>query len=418
MIDADVVYGILLKAVVERNKPEEVFEMYSESCSGCIYLTDAIGNVTCGTKTPKFHEYLINRPINSIKDSLRVNEFVHVPANKIDEYEYVIQPLNADDLSAGIIIIEYSQESTEKMAEILSIVTGFVRLGSSSGERIPTSNSLEYLISRELLTSESGIAEELLLGARSSYPDFKPGFRIVCFTLPDSFIRFARYPAAIFRQTHQTAFSLRVGSKIYSFLYRESSENDRVNELRDELDLFCKENNVKCVVSSLFTSLSQRGVFIEQTDILSPLCLKIAPNDRVFFADDYFCEYVCAIVGQQIDPEYLNLTAIEYLAKQDAREGTEYLRTLNCYLDCRNNASLAAKKLFIDRTTLKYRLKKIDQLMHVNIESPATAIALKYGILIRDILLANSNAAESGGSRSNSGRVRQTPVFWEAGATK
>ena len=207
-------------------------------------------------------------------------------------------------------------------------------------------------------------------------------------------------------------------SKVYSFLYRESSENDRVNELRDELDLFCKENNVKCVVSSLFTSLSQRGVLIEQTDILSPLCLKIAPNDRVFFADDYFCEYVCAIVGQQIDPEYLNLTAIEYLAKQDAREGSEYLRTLNCYLDCRNNASLAAKKLFIDRTTLKYRLKKIDQLMHVNIESPATAIALKYGILIRDILLANSNAAESGGSRSNSGRVRQTPVFWEAGATK
>ena len=52
----------------------------------------------------------------------------------------------------------------------------------------------------------------------------------------------------------------------------------------------------------------------------------------------------------------------------DQVKGTDYLSTLSVYFDCGGDLTTAAKKLFLHRNTLKYRLGRIRELTGLNLE--------------------------------------------------
>lgn len=58
---------------------------------------------------------------------------------------------------------------------------------------------------------------------------------------------------------------------------------------------------------------------------------------------------------------------IEYLASVSEGDGLQYVKTLYTFLLCGSNASAAARRLFIDRNTLLYRLKKIGEIIDTDV---------------------------------------------------
>ena len=75
------------------------------------------------------------------------------------------------------------------------------------------------------------------------------------------------------------------------------------------------------------------------------------------------------------------LSGIGMLSDFDEANDSEYLRSMECYFDCANNATTAAKELYIDRSTLKYRLEKAASILAGNdLEDPETVIRLRTGI--------------------------------------
>lgn len=58
------------------------------------------------------------------------------------------------------------------------------------------------------------------------------------------------------------------------------------------------------------------------------------------------------------------------LQKTDEVHGTEYMETLQAYLDENMNATLAARRLFIHRSTFLYRLEKIKSILQSELENP------------------------------------------------
>lgn len=58
---------------------------------------------------------------------------------------------------------------------------------------------------------------------------------------------------------------------------------------------------------------------------------------------------------------------IEYLASVSEGDGVQYVKTLYTFLLCGSSASAAARRLFIDRNTLLYRLKKIAALIGADV---------------------------------------------------
>jgi purine catabolism regulator len=63
----------------------------------------------------------------------------------------------------------------------------------------------------------------------------------------------------------------------------------------------------------------------------------------------------------------------------------ELLRTLRAFLDCGGNKEKAARSLFIHRTTLLYRLRKIGRLLGRDLRDPSVRLDLQLALRAMDI---------------------------------
>lgn len=84
-------------------------------------------------------------------------------------------------------------------------------------------------------------------------------------------------------------------------------------------------------------------------------------------------------------PQFVTAEALSELVIE-ALEDKEVVRTIRAYFECDLNASLAAKKLFIHRNSLQYRIDKFVEKTGIDIRHFQEAAAVQF---IQSILLAN-----------------------------
>jgi purine catabolism regulator len=84
------------------------------------------------------------------------------------------------------------------------------------------------------------------------------------------------------------------------------------------------------------------------------------------------------------------------LADYDARHGTDLLGTLDAFFQCNMNASAAAAKLYIHENTLRYRLRKVGELIGVDIFSGETLLNLWAGLKLHTVFASDQPADTSG----------------------
>ena len=98
----------------------------------------------------------------------------------------------------------------------------------------------------------------------------------------------------------------------------------------------------------------------------------------------YF-ELIVSGAVERVGKRVLELSEIAMLADYDEKNHTEYLATLEAYLNFGNRLSPAASSMFIDRSTMKYRLQKIADLLGSDFEQPDTAKRLAIGIAVHKV---------------------------------
>lgn len=106
------------------------------------------------------------------------------------------------------------------------------------------------------------------------------------------------------------------------------------------------------------------------------------PSGYIFTADSLYTKILLSGAIERLGKQILELSDIRCLAQYDADNRTEYLRTLEQYLIYGNRLSNAAKSMFIDRSTMKYRLSKIMDIIKKDIDRPDVAKQLRTGIAI------------------------------------
>jgi purine catabolism regulator len=78
------------------------------------------------------------------------------------------------------------------------------------------------------------------------------------------------------------------------------------------------------------------------------------------------------------------------LISYDNKHKTQLLKTLDEYLSC-NSIALVSKKLYIHENTVKYRLKRIQEILGKNINYPCHYISLKLAFFIKGIYAKKYN---------------------------
>lgn len=80
--------------------------------------------------------------------------------------------------------------------------------------------------------------------------------------------------------------------------------------------------------------------------------------------------YVCGCATREFPPKAFVSPMLTELIQYDRQNGTQYYETLLAYLIAERNIPKTAEALIIHRTTLTYRLKKISELIKVNLDDP------------------------------------------------
>ena len=105
------------------------------------------------------------------------------------------------------------------------------------------------------------------------------------------------------------------------------------------------------------------------------------------------CFYEDCIVDQLIDSvndrqvlESFEKLSLGKLLDYDKTHGTNLIETLEVYFEHNGNVSTAAKKLFLHRNSLIYRIDKIKEILNSDLKNSTELLALQVGLRVMKIL--------------------------------
>lgn len=250
-----------------------------------------------------------------------------------------------------------------------------VHLSDSDFKLPPVRNSISTLIARELLLYDDSIImhqKNLTDHLTNTHHGLKPPFAIGAFHLRKPQSQNNDFTFAIYEIEYQfpNSYVLVYDSTLFIFFYKYHSRMDT------ELEKFSFQQQLFASISDPFDDLNERLLFRQQANAILQIGKIEAPKKYLYHFLDFYDQLKINHSAKRFGHTTIMLFDIELLAEYDRCNNTEYLRTLEAYLNCFHLASHAAKQLFINKGTLKYRLEKISQLLHLNIENPDISSAL------------------------------------------
>ena len=158
-----------------------------------------------------------------------------------------------------------------------------------------------------------------------------------------------------------------------------------VRDLRALLAEFLRENMYKAGISEEASSFELlRGAYLQASAALE-LGSGRDPTFWYYLFEDYLGDYLLRKAAEDIPPEMLILPAVETLRRHDALRGTHFAETLRVFAGENFNATHAARKLFIHRTSFQDRMDRICALTGLDPDDEETRFLLQFSFrLLRD----------------------------------
>ena len=142
------------------------------------------------------------------------------------------------------------------------------------------------------------------------------------------------------------------------------------------LSVLIREGLLKLGISSVIHDFRQFLLACRQADIALDHGLASDSMMWYYYFDNYKLDYMIRCAAKEMPLHMLTSDALPRLLNYDQENGTELYRTLKIYLMREQNVLQTAKELFIHRSTLAYRLKKIQKLINADFDNPEERLKL------------------------------------------
>lgn len=148
-------------------------------------------------------------------------------------------------------------------------------------------------------------------------------------------------------------------------------------DFRQRLADFLRENLLIVGISNVFSDFYDSRRYAGQGREALSLGLHRNPSLWRFEFRDYLPDYILQQCLSQYSARDLCSAGLDKLLRFDAEHPEmELAKTLETYYNCKFNAAEAAKKLFIHRTTMFYRLNKIQEIADIDHDNPEARLHL------------------------------------------
>ena len=159
-----------------------------------------------------------------------------------------------------------------------------------------------------------------------------------------------------------------------AFPYKDSviavinmSRAGEMDKYFERFRVFIRENNFRVGISNESEDFHAVRQMYDQAEMAHTIGEEERPTEWIHWFSDYTMAYIYRLLG---DTELGELYSPVYymLQKYDSQNGTSYLETLRVYLECGMNTVQASKALYIQRSTMIYRLKRIREITNNHLE--------------------------------------------------
>ncbi|WP_170834613.1 PucR family transcriptional regulator [Natronincola peptidivorans] len=188
-----------------------------------------------------------------------------------------------------------------------------------------------------------------------------------------------------------------VFTNIYSIFYKDhivsliSFKEERAfdEKIKSKLMTFIKSHDLTVGVSQRFIDLLTLSNHYKHTLKVLNLGDQLRSEDRIFHCDDFhFYTLLSSILKKENLLDYCH-PAVLNLQNFDKKNDTNYSQTLYYYLLNNQNVNETAKSLFVHRNTMTYRLKKIKELIQLNLDDSETIFLITMSYKIIEFLGVN-----------------------------
>lgn len=84
------------------------------------------------------------------------------------------------------------------------------------------------------------------------------------------------------------------------------------------------------------------------------------------------------------DNDLIPLPGLRQMIDHDTRNGTDYTTTVQTYLECVGDTARTVERLFIHPNTLRYRIRRVNELFHLDLTDPDLALVLWLQLRLRE----------------------------------
>ena len=150
---------------------------------------------------------------------------------------------------------------------------------------------------------------------------------------------------------------------------REKAMKDR-DSFQSNFPYLIRDFGCKAGISDFFHDFTMLSNYRRQANIALDLGNRREPYSWYYSFDDYILDYMIGQTMTLFSAEQLAHKGLMKLYEYDREHDTEFVKTLKYYIMNRFNASEAAQKLYIHRTTFIRRMERIENLVSLNLDDP------------------------------------------------
>lgn len=161
-----------------------------------------------------------------------------------------------------------------------------------------------------------------------------------------------------------------------------------------QLENFLSETGLYTGVSNLFTDFYRLCEYRKQAKTALELGLIETPDERIYLFSNYVPAYIRRKILEDFPASELFPSLYYKLKNYDEQNNTDYLHTLEVYLEYDMNAVQAANALYIHRATIIYRIKKICEIGQTDLKNKEELLYLQLMLSIQPYEKEAEEAAE------------------------
>ncbi len=332
--------------------------------------------------------YLSNDEIKK-GDSLGINESVFSSSEPVvfglDSYQYraMIQRVELNRKNVAFIsIMEYNTEFEPYQTKILHYASKIISFELQRDSFIPyTKGQMYEYFFADLLDGKIQDANTIKERMKFFHLDIKDVYYILSFkiqTQADLGLKLT-YIRDLLENKIYRGYSIIYENKIVMLLSRKSKRVSVSDELNLYFDFFVN-SNLQVGISRPHSKVECiRDAYLQSSKAID-LGMKINSKERIFNIEDYVQYQLLDSVSGTKDFENFCSIKIFELIHYDKINNTEFLVDLDVYLSNSCNAIKSAKILNIHRSTMDYRINKIQEILDLHLEDSEVIFSLGFSL--------------------------------------